>query len=176
MFLWIGCKLPEAYEQEIRSHCLQQNQKIGLDTTVFSLPQHISLKISFETEQVTAILQYLTEILSAQASFSVRLLGAEQFHNILWIPVDENERLWQLHRLLDTQLEERFAIEQHEYDKCFQFHSTLFIDPDPEKIATMAAALASYPIERELTIDTFLLGLSETGKAGSFQVVRELKI
>ncbi len=176
MFVWIGCKLPTDYENEIRSYCLGKNESIGLDTVAFSLPQHISLKISFETEQATAILQYLTEILSAQTSFSVRLRGAEQFHNILWIPVDENERLQQLHRLLDAQLEELFAIEQHQFDKCYQFHSTLFIDPDPEKIAAMTAALASYPIERELTIDTFLLGLSETGKAGSFRVVRELKV
>ena len=50
MYIWIGCKLPAGFEREVRTFCLEQNRDIGLNTVAFTLPQHISLKISFEAE------------------------------------------------------------------------------------------------------------------------------
>ena len=66
MYIWIGCKLPEEFEQEIRSICLAKNQEIGLDPVAFSLPQHISLKISFETERHEEILEELPHFLKGK--------------------------------------------------------------------------------------------------------------
>ena len=34
MYVWIGCKLPESFETEIRSLCLEGNKTLGLDTVV----------------------------------------------------------------------------------------------------------------------------------------------
>jgi hypothetical protein len=31
-------------------------------------------------------------------------------------------------------------------------------------------------VEQELQVDTFLLGLSETGRPGSYRVVRQIKV
>jgi 2'-5' RNA ligase len=176
MYIWIGCKLPVAFEKEIRQRCLLLNKAIGLDTAAFSLPQHISLKISFEADRPEEILTFLEHYLSSQQPFTVTLHAPEQMGNILWIPVEENIKLQQLHALLDNQLQERFGIPQHEFDKCFQFHSTLFIDSDVDKLTTMTQALAGCVKTQEMKIDRFLLGLSETGKAGSYRVVREIKI
>lgn len=176
MFLWIGCKLPAEFEKEIRAFCLEKNGQIGLDTVAFSLPQHISLKISFDTDRPEEILEDLSHFAAGQSPFSVRLLGAEQAGNILWLPVEENTRLRQLHDALDARLESRFGIPQHQFDKCFLFHSTLFMDRDAEKLAKMQAALADYPITRELKVDAFLLGMSETGKPGTCRIVREIKV
>lgn len=176
MFLWIGCKLPEAYEQEIRSHCLQQNQKIGLDTVAFSLPQHISLKISFETDRIEQIAADLAAFFSQQKPFSVQIRDASQMGNILWLTVEENSMLQQLHHDLDARLENRFGIGQHPFDRAFQFHSTLFMDQDQEKMGKMAASIADYPFARTLEVDTILLGTSETGRAGSYRVIRQIKL
>ena len=176
MYLWVGCKLPEEFEQKIRNHCLSLNQQIGLDTVAFDLPQHISLKISFQTERVEEVLTALEAFLGAQKSFSVQLLAAEQMEHILWLTVAENETLRRLHRELDAYLEQRFDIGQHEFDKCFKFHSTLFMDADTEKVARMYHALQEYPFARTLTVDTFLLGISETGKPGSCRIVRQIKV
>ena len=176
MYLWIGCKLPTEYKKEIRSHCLAQNKQIGLDTVAFELPQHISLKISFPTDRPDEILAHLSAFLSQQKPFSVHMRNPEPFGNILWMTAEENEHLQQLHRQLDTELENRFGIVQHEFDTCFQFHSTLFIDPDQDKIARMHHLLDGYPFDRQLTVDTFLLGQSESGKAGTFRVVRTIKV
>ena len=75
MYIWIGCKLPEDFEQEIRTNCLRLNEKIGLSTVAFTLPQHISLKISFEAETHEAVLGDLTDYLSRQTPFSVSVQG-----------------------------------------------------------------------------------------------------
>lgn len=176
MFLWIGCKLPAEFEKEIRTFCLEKNEQIGLDTVAFSLPQHISLKISFDTDWADEILEDLSQFAAAQAPFSVHVKGAEQAGNILWMPIEENDRLRRLHEALDIRLESRFGIPQHEFDKCFLFHSTLFMDGDTEKLTKMQAALADYPISRELRVDTFLLGQSETGTPGTCRIVREIKV
>lgn len=176
MYLWVGCKLPESFEQEIRSHCLERNRDIGLDTVAFSLPQHVSLKISFQSERYDEILEDLTAYLSEQAPLSLYIQGAQQADSILWMPVKENDRLRRLHDELDARLESRFGVPQHEFDKCFLFHSTLFMDPDTENISKMRDALAQYPIERELHIDTFLLGISESGRSGDCRIVREIKL
>ena len=176
MYLWVGCKLPEAFECEIRQHCLVLNAQVGLDTVAFELPQHISLKISFQTDCVADVLDDLAAFCAAQKAFSARLLPAEQSGNILWMPVAENAQLQQLHDELDVRLEDRFGIPQHEFDKCFLFHSTLFMDADAQKIAQMERLLADYPLSGELRVDTFLLGVSETGKPGTCRIVREIKV
>lgn len=176
MFVWIGCKLPENFEQELRSLCLSRNERLGLDTVAFSLPQHISLKISFETGRPEAVLEGLAAWLGKQMPFSVHVRNPEQAGNILWLPIAENQELERLHSELDARLAREFDVPQHPFDKAFLFHSTLFMDEDADKIAAMRRLLADYPMERELQVDTFLLGLSETGKAGSYRVVRQIKV
>ena len=176
MFLWIGCKLPADYESEIRHLCLQKNEALGLDTVAFSLPQHISLKISFHSNHTEEIIAYLESFFAGLAPFEVTIDTLEQMGKILWLSVAENVILQQLHARLDQQLEAFFGIAQHPFDKAFAFHSTLFMGEDQEKVEQMEKALAAYPFARELMVDTVLLGTSETGNAGSYQVIREIKL
>lgn len=176
MYIWVGCKLPEDFERNIRSLCLEQNEALGLSTAAFSLPQHVSLKISFQSEQYEEILALLETFLLSQSPFSLRIRGAEQFGNILWLPVAENETLRQLHDQLDTELEQRFSIPQHAFDKCFLFHSTLFMDENTDKLSQMCHLLEAHPIEQDLQVDTFLLGLSENNLPGEYRIVRQIQI
>ena len=176
MYVWIGCKLPESFEREIRTLCLKENDNLQLDTAAFELPQHISLKISFETAEHEAVLEDLTAFLSAQHPFAVSIENPSRSGNILWMNVEENDTLHQLHNDLDTLLQDRFCIPQHAFAKAFLFHSPLFIDDNTEYLEAMMDFLRHYPIARELTVDTFLLGLSETGAAGSYRVVRQIQV
>ena len=176
MFLWIGCKLPAAYEDEIRGLCLQKNESLGLSTVAFSLPQHISLKISFDCPDVIPIMACLEHYFARHSPFEVSIKAMEQMGNILWLTVEDNPLLQQLHEDLDRILETKFQIPQHPFDRSFQFHSTLFLEDDPEKRRQMASALASHPFDRRLQVDTILLGTSPTGKAGAYTVVRQIKL
>ncbi|MBQ9930578.1 MAG: 2'-5' RNA ligase family protein [Oscillospiraceae bacterium] len=176
MYIWVGCKLPEHFEQQIRSVCLGQNKALNLNTDAFSLPQHVSLKISFPSQRHEEILKYLEAFLSVQAPFSLRIRSAQQQGNILWLPVEENETLRQLHQQLDARLEQRFGIAQHPFDKCFLFHSTLFMDEDTDKLSQMRKALEAFPVEQVLQVDTFLLGLSENNLPGQYRIVRQINV
>ena len=176
MYIWVGCKLPEDFERKIRPLCLELNKSLGLNTAAFSLPQHVSLKISFQSERYKEILDYLEAFLSRQSPFCVRIQGAAQEGNILWLPVAENETLRRLHDQLDTELEQHFSIPQHPFDKCFLFHSTLFMDDDTEKLSQMCRRLEKLPTEQDLQVDTFLLGLSENNMPGEYRIVRQIKL
>lgn len=176
MYLWIGCRLPEAFEQSIRSHCLALNETIGLSTTPFSLPQHISLKISFDAgEQYPQIIQWLESALVSHNKFYVNLLSPERMGTILWLPVAENPHLTQLHAMLDKELEDRFGITQHPLDKTFLFHSTLFMDENTQKLSLMSAKLASMTFPDPLQIDRFLIGISADGKT-DIRIIQQLHL
>ena len=176
MFLWIGCKLPADYESEIRHLCLQKNKSLGLDTVAFSLPQHISLKISFHSNHTEEIIAYLESFFTALAPFEVTIDTLEQMGKILWLTVAENPILQKLHNDLDQVLQQQFQIPQHPFDHHFQFHSTLFLDEDEEKIRQMANDLSGHLFARRLQVDTLLLGTSPTGTPGDYTVVKEIKI
>ena len=174
MYIWIGCKLPEKFEQEIRQRCLSIGAQYKLDTAGFSLPQHISLKISFDAgERYKEILDKLCAMLEKEKRFCVTPKGIQQQGNILWIPFRESGILRSLHNRLDDFLYRDFGIAQHPFDKAFQFHSTLFFG-ERESITQAEAMLMDYPLPDQLQIDTCLLGISESGKSGTYRVVREI--
>ncbi len=175
MFLWIGCKLPESFSSELRAHCYRAEHFPQLDTSGFTLPQHISLKISFEVEQADGIVSFLGELLGRQQPFSVHPRQVAREGGILWISFAENAPLKKLHNLLDRELLQNFSIRQHPFDKEFLFHSTLFMGP-PELLEQTKRHMDSLPLPQELPIDTFLIGISETGKSGSYRVIREIKV
>lgn len=176
MYIWIGCRLPADFEHKIRSRCLELNGDIGLSTVAFSLPQHISLKISFDVgENMRKVMDAVEAVLRKMPKFYVNPSAVETAGNILWITFWENGVLRKLHDLLDRTLEQDFGIPQHLLDRTFLFHTTLFMG-DPQRLAQMQARLSGLALPRELAVDTFLLGLSETGEAGSYRVVRQIKI
>ncbi len=174
MYIWIGCRLPECFEKSLRAKCLAENEKIGLDTTAFSLPQHISLKISFETDRGEELLSWLRAYLSRQPAFCVCLQAAEQVPGVLWLGVAENRELDRLHRELDALLLERFGVPQHPFDKCFRFHSSLFLDADGEKLRCMQQALWDLPLPQWMSVDSFLLGISPDGRGDNYRVLAEI--
>ncbi len=174
MYIWVGCKLPERFEKEIRAKCLTENERIGLSTDALYLPQHISLKISFPTDRGEEILAWLRAYLGEQAAFRVELTAMEQVPGVLWLKVAENAVLERMHRELDENLLHLFGVEQHAYDRCFLFHSSLFVDPDGQKLTAMARALEELVLPESLPVDAFLLGGSPDGKPGNFCVLEEI--
>ncbi len=174
MYIWIGCKLPEAFGSKIRSACLPLAD--GLDISGFSLPQHISLKISFQAgSDYLHILDYLEALLQKEDKFYVNPKAIQRQGNILWIPFRENPQLRHLHNVLDKELKAKFGIGQHLFDKAFLFHSTLMLGPE-EKLEKVAQKLWDFPLPQQLEVDAFLLGISETGRGGEYRVVREIKL
>lgn len=176
MYIWIGCELPKEFELDIRDACLEATGELELDFSGFTLPQHISLKISFEAGQAyLPVLDAVERLLRKEKRFSVEPKAPEQAGSILWIPFREHGTLRRLHNLLDRDLKREFGIGQHLFDKAFAFHSTLAVGK-PGEIGILQSRLEGLKLPEHLEIRAFLLGISETGKSGTFRVVRRIGI
>lgn len=176
MYIWIGVKLPEEFETTIRSRCLPLGQELGLDLSGFTLPQHISLKISFQAEsRYEEILAFVEDLMGKEFAFYVNPETPRRQGNILWLPFHANGHLRHLHELLDAQLQSRFDIGQHPFDREFFFHSTLLMG-EAAPLSRAEAALANLSLPEKLEIDTVLLGISETGESGTYRVVRQFPL
>lgn len=176
MFIWIGCELPKCFELDIRDACLEAAEGLELDFSCFTLPQHISLKISFQAGQTyEPVLEYVESLLRKEKKFYVNPKEPEQTGSILWLAFRESATLRRLHNLLDRDLKRRFGIPQHLFDKAFAFHSTLSMGPD-EELSVLNSRLAGLEWPESLEIRAFLLGISETGKGGTYQVVRRIEL
>ena len=172
MYIWIGGRLPETFEKEIRGALTERLEGVEADISGLSLPQHISLKISFEAgQQYEEILDYLEGLLEQEEPVSVAPSGVERQGGILWVTFEENQRLQQLHGILDRELEARFGVGQHMFDQCFKFHSTLCMG-EPEAMDRLQESMTEVVLPRGLEINAFLLGVSESGKSGTYRVVR----
>lgn len=175
MFVWTGCRLPECFERDIRRELLRANEDVGLDVSGFTLPQHISLKISFDAgDRYPEILDLIEGLLRREAPFSVIPTGIEQHGRILWITFRENGTLRRLHHILDRELWNVFGIPQHLFDRDFMFHSTL-CQGGEDQLRVVRERLSDYLLPKKLEIDRYLLGLSELGTSGSYRVVREIR-
>lgn len=128
MYLWIGAIFDKNEENKIRKCCKLVNKKFKVSEEAFTLPQHISLKISFYTENYNEIIEYVKEIMKNQKYIELELNNIRMLNNsIIWLDVKENSRLRQLHNFLNMELEEKFNIQLNGFDgDKFRFHSTLF--------------------------------------------------
>ncbi len=176
MYVWIGCELPKEFELDLRDVCLEASDGLALDFTCFTLPQHISLKISFDAGQdYGPVLDFAEELLRKEKPFYVNPKETEQAGNILWLAFRESGTLRRLHNLLDRDLKRRFGVPQHLFDKAFAFHSTLAMGPVQE-ITVYKARLNGLELPERLEIRAFLLGVSESGRAGTYQVARRIEL
>ena len=174
MYIWIGCKLPEEFERRVRKLVTEHGEDLALDFSCFSLPQHISLKISFEAgDHWEKILDSVERILRLEEDIRAVPAGIEQQGNILWVAFRENGQLRRLHNLLDRELRKDFGIPQHLFDKAFRFHSTLCFGRQ-EDLLVLQQRLQGLSLPEELESEAFLLGISETGKSGTYRVVRQI--
>ena len=120
------------------------------------------------------MLDFLEDALSQETRFTAAFTEITRLNNILWCGVQENPRLRQLHQNLDFLLQTHWDVTPHPFDLDFQFHSTLFMDPDEAKLSQMLTMLQSYPMPRSFPVTTCLLGVSPNGTPGSYRVVREI--
>ena len=174
MYIWIACDVSKAFDS-LRAACIRINREFNLDEVAFSLPQHISLKMSFEVDDGIAadVIEFISEYLSEQGNFIINRPKIEIFGSILWLAFDDDSNLSRIHTELDDLLMERFCVPLHEFDRCFKFHSTLFID-EHEGLLRMQEQISRLSVPDEISIDSFLIGTSPSGKAGDYSVIKRI--
>lgn len=175
MYLWIACDA-ERELAAIRSFCREQNRRVGLSEVAFSLPQHVSLKISFSVPdtQVEAIIARLEQIVQEASPLLLQPKTIERQGEVLWLAFEPTAALVELHRVLDEVMEREFGVLPHPYDLDFRFHSTLFLDADTDRLIQMERLLSDLPLPSAFTVNRFLIGSSPSGRAGEYTVCKRI--
>ena len=174
MFIWIACDIDKAFAP-VRKYCQEQNKTANLSEVAFALPQHISLKISFlipdgGTERVV---NDIAEYLAKQKPFYVYAPKTDSVENILWITFDECPALQRIHDELDELLQRKHNVTPHLLDRRFIFHSTLFMD---KNVKAAHAHFADIPLPDRVRINGFFIGVSPSGEAGSYRVIKTIQV
>ena len=173
MFLGIDCK---DVLKELKNKCLNYNGDLNLSLDAFLLPDHVSLKISFEVDsQYEEIKETVTSYFKSIKPFYIKFKTIEKLENIIWIKCAPSKKLQKVHNDLDKLLENKFNIIKTDLDKHFIFHSTIFVDKDNEKLDRMYNLIKTFKVRKKLLVDTFLIGSSTQGVIGTYKIDEVIK-
>ena len=175
MYIWVGCDINPKF-LEFREKVKEFNADLNLSERALNLPQHISLKITFEMDEALAkhCIKDIVEHLKTVKPFMAKIEELElRDEGIIWLRMEEKEEFKALHKELD-EIAISYAVKPHALDKQFIFHSTVIMDEDKEKLATMFEKVKTLPYPEELKINTFLVGHSDDNI--TFKVDRRIKV
>lgn len=176
MYVWTGIDVDNQLE-DIKRNVFRIERAIGFQHSNFTLPFHISLKISFEIEEadLTGVVTALSDLYAATVPFEILICGLERYDNIIWIRMENNQRLNLLHDSVNSLMKSQFGVGLHEYDLDYMFHTTLFMDGDSEKIRAAYDQIQGQGLPKRLFANTFVIGASRSGTLGSYTVLKEIK-
>mgnify|MGYP003289483294 CR=1 FL=1 len=177
MYIWIGIDVDDQLPR-IKAAAKEIEDRIGFRHSNFTLPLHISLKISFPVpeDQAAKVMRDITAVFEETPGFSIPVQGIFLDEVITWILMKENPTLNALHDRLNSLLLEKYQIPLHEYDLDYKFHTTLFMDDDRDKVCRAYKAIRDIPVPDNLIANCFVIGTSPTGKLGSYRVVHQIRV
>lgn len=177
MYIWTGIILPKKFETKIRNICRNINKNFNVSEQSFTLPQHISLKTSFNVSNYQEVIDFMKELLKDFNNTKIKIKDIGKINGVIWLEIEENSVLRNIHNLLNEKLFDKFNIPEIKFDgKNFKFHSTLFQDlENNDKLEIMYDELRKeiqFPIE--LDLDEINFGVSNIGKVGTYKVIDHL--
>ena len=177
MYIWVGADV-DGQLSEIKEIARKAEGEIGPSHSNFTLPLHISLKMSFCVDDDVSgeVIDTLTELYFSFRRFNVTVKGIEHFGNIVWIRMGESEELNLIHDRLNGMLSEKYGVGLHPYDCDYMFHTTLFMDDDEEKVGAAYLRVKDAPLPEKLTIDKLVIGTSQSGDLGTYKVIRSCEL
>ncbi len=173
MYLWIGLGIEKKEETKIRTYCKSVN-KSGVNEQSFTLPQHVSLKISFETDKYNDIISHIKGKYKDLHKITLEVDYIQQVPGVIWLKMKENSILRNIHTELNSELKEKYGVGLHFYDgDNFTFHSTLFQDEsNVDKVNELFNKICDKEFySTKITEDRLYFGTSEIGDVGTFDVV-----
>ena len=169
MYIWIGLDV-DSQLQDLKTAALRIEEMIGFHSSCLSFPSHISLKMPFfvDMDSEPAVIAAIDEYLQTVTTFDLPIRGFEKYDGIVWLRLEENELLIHIQDGLNDMLEERFGIGLHDYDQDHQFHVTLFMDDDTDKINQAYSQIKTLHFQDVMLANQFSIRTSTTGLPGTF--------
>ena len=177
MYIWVGVEV-ESQIAEIKKFASEIEKKIGFENSNFTLPMHISLKISFPVLDAVAenVMKDIEKLYHSVTPFEIAVDKIECYENISWIRYKQNDKIDEIHDRLNAMLFEKYGVGLHEYDCDYKFHTTLFMENNEEKIRSAYETVKNVYLPEKISVNKLLIGVSESGKLGSYRVFREVNI
>ena len=180
MYIWIGLVLEKDDENYIRDICKEENKYFNINEQAFTLPQHISLKTSFNANEYAKVIQYLKEELKDINAIELKACNLTIIDGkVIWLDIEENTFLRELHNKINLLLKEKFNIGLSGYDgENFKFHSTLFQETEyNENINKIGLVLKeNMKIPFLVNIKELSFGISEVGRVGTYKVIEKIEL
>lgn len=175
MYLWVGINVDNCLSA-VRERAESVEKEVGIHLSCFTLPLHISLKISFEVDEKNCeqIVASILELYESLEAFDLKVKEIENEGNIVWIRYEDNQVVSTLKTQMNEMLLDRFGIGLHEYDHDFIFHTTLFME-DEDKNALAFEKIKDISLPNEVRANCFAVGFSESGELGTFKILKEVK-
>ena len=147
-----------------------------LVSPTFTLPFHISLKISCEIadELYHSIVNDVRDLYKDLGPLEIEVKKLEQCGNIIWLTMQDNFMLRCLHNLLDLLFLDKYDIDQHEFDKDFIFHTSVLILDNEKHLQSAFNEISNITLPTTLIANKIIIGSSLTGKAGTYTVNEEI--
>lgn len=179
MYLWIGLGIDNNSAYEIRNYCKMLNKDYNVSEQSFTLPQHVSLKQSFKTDDYKNIIFDLKNYFKNMKQFELKISDIGNIPGVIWLEIEENEILRKLHNDILNLLKDKYNINKIGFDgETFKFHSTLFQDVDnKEKINNLYEVIDKELLKNNNIIaNRIYFGLSEIGTVGTYKVIDEIEL
>ena len=173
MYIWSGVNVDNMLTT-IKEASMRAEDELGFVHSNFTLPLHISLKMPFfvDDERSGEIIDSLIELYGTFKPFFIGVKGIENLGNIVWIRMEESKELDLICYSINGMLSEKYGVPIQPYDCDHQFHTTLFMDDDAEKIGAAYEAVKDAFLSDRLVIYKLVIGVSETGELGTFKVLK----
>ena len=177
MYIWLGIEV-EGQLAAAKERALAVEREMGFGLSCFTLPMHVSLKMSFPMDDARApeVMEFVKGYYAALSPFLMRVRGPEADGPILWIRMERSAELDRIHDELNEQLLLRYGVGLHEYDTDYKFHTTLFMDGDEARIREAYSRIQDVCLPETLTASRFVIGTSETGALGSYSVCESITV
>ena len=177
MYIWVAIDVNEQVS-ELREVAENYIKERGLSSTTFTLPFHISLKISFQIpdDKFEDAVSDIRDFYKSLKPFEIKTKGIERAGSIVWITMQESDELADIHKKLDEMLLEKYGVVQHNFDKDFQFHTSVIAQDNEVDILKAYDAIKDTEIPKILRAERFIIGSSVVGTAGTYSVLEEIKL
>lgn len=175
MYIWIGIDV-EKQLLDVKEKAIDIDRALAFKNSCFTLPMHISLKMSFpiRISEKEEIIKTISDYYATLKPFEIEIGEIEKYDHIIWIRMKKNAYLNKISYDLNNILLKKYRIGLHEYDLDYQFHTTLFMDNDAEKINRAFEEIQSVVLPKTLSANKFVIGISESGDLGTFSIYKSI--
>lgn len=175
MYIWFAVDINNSLKH-LRKQAIKISDSICFKENNYSLPFHISLKISCEINEndLSNIVSDVSKYYETLKPFKVNVDKIELNGSICWLKIKENKNLIKIHNYLDDLLFNKYGYKLHPFDLNFIYHTTLFLDSDLEKIKEAYSLIKDEKLLKTITCSKFIIGGSINGEIGTYSVYKTI--